>query len=111
MRDPSKWVVPIEVLAGYFFVLVALLFIGPGQEMGRRFAAIDNRVAAYSANILGSLVGIVAFGAMSYFRVPAWAWFLVALALAVPFVRAVGALHAVARGGGARSGCPGRSAQ
>ena len=29
----------------YFFVLVALLFVGPGQEMGRRFAAIDNRVA------------------------------------------------------------------
>src|SRR6516162_8920155 len=43
VKDPSKWVVPIEVLAAYFFVLVALLFVGPGQEMGRRFAAIENR--------------------------------------------------------------------
>ncbi len=44
VRDPSKWVIPIELLAGYFFALVALVFVGPGQEMGRRFAAIDNRV-------------------------------------------------------------------
>ena len=51
VRDPSSWVVPMEVLAAYFFVLVALLFIGPGQEMGRRFAAIDNRLVAYTADI------------------------------------------------------------
>ena len=66
VKDPSKWVVPIEVLAGYFFVLIALLFVGLGQEMGRRFAAIDNRVLAYTADILGSLAGIVVFGVMSY---------------------------------------------
>ena len=84
VKDPSKWVVPIEVLAGYFFVLVALLFVGPGQEMGRRFAAIDNRrrgllrpisSAAWRASRSSAL--------MSYFRVPAWAWFLIALAIAV----------------------------
>ena len=63
VKDPSKWVVPIELLAAYFFALVALLFVGPGQEMGRRFAAIDNRVAAYTADILGSLTGIAVFGA------------------------------------------------
>ena len=34
---------------GLFFVLIALIFVGLGQEMGRRFAAIENRVAAYSA--------------------------------------------------------------
>src|SRR4051794_28924710 len=46
VKDPSKWVVPIELLAAYFFVLIALLFVGPGQEMGRRFAAIEDRVWA-----------------------------------------------------------------
>ena len=71
VKDPSKWVVPIEVLASYFFVLIALMFVGPGQEMGRRFAAIDNRVLAYTADILGSLTGIAVFGLMSYFRVAA----------------------------------------
>ena len=86
VKDPSKWVVPIEMLAGYFFVLVALMFIGPGQEMGRRFAAIDNRLLAYSADILGSLAGIAVFGVMSYFHVPAVIWFLIALAIGVWFV-------------------------
>ncbi len=79
VKDPSKWVVPIEVLAAYFFVLVAIMFVGPGQEMGRRFAVIDNRVLAYTADILGSLTGIAVFGLMSYFRVPAWVWFLIAI--------------------------------
>jgi SAM-dependent methyltransferase len=95
VKDPSKWVVPIELLAAYFFVLVALSFVGPGQEMGRRLAALENRVAAYSANILGSLAGIAVFGILSDFRVPAWAWFLIALAIAVPFVRAWPLIHAV----------------
>ena len=53
VKDPSTWVVPIELLAAYFFVLIALMFVGPGQEMGRRFAAIDNRLLAYTADILG----------------------------------------------------------
>ena len=35
------------------------MFVGPGQEMGRRFAAIDNRVLAYTADILSSLTPIL----------------------------------------------------
>jgi len=86
VKDPSKWVVPIELLAATFFTMVALLFVGPGQEMGRRFAGIENRVAAYTADILGSLAGIAIFGVMSYFRVPAWVWFLIALSVGIGFV-------------------------
>jgi SAM-dependent methyltransferase len=63
--------------------------------MGRRFAAIPNRVAAYSFDILGSLAGIVAFGLLSSFRVPATVWFLIAMAIAVCFVRRRRWLHAV----------------
>ncbi len=40
-KDPSQFVVPIEVLAGFFFVLIALMFVGPGQELGRRFARVE----------------------------------------------------------------------
>ena len=58
-KIPSQLVMPIEVLAGYFFALIALIFVGLGQEMGRRFAAIENRLLAYSVDILGSLAGIV----------------------------------------------------
>src|SRR5262249_682416 len=59
--------------------------VGPGQELGRRFAAIENRVAAYTVDILGSLAGIAAFGVLSYFWVPATVWFLIALAIAIRF--------------------------
>ena len=110
IKDPSKWVVPIEVLAAYFFVLVALLFVGPGQEMGRRFAAIDNRLVAYTADILGSLAGIAVFGLMSFFRVPAWIWFLIALAIGIGFVPRRRLLHAAGRAGRSRPGRPGRLA-
>ena len=95
VQDPTKWAVPIEVLAAYFFVLVALMFVGPGQELGRRFAAIDNRLLAYTADILGSLAGIVVFGVVSVFRVPAWVWFLIALVIGVSFVPRRRLIHGV----------------
>jgi SAM-dependent methyltransferase len=95
LKDPSKWVIPIEVLAGYFFALVALLFLGLGQEMGRRFAIIENRLLAYSADILGSLAGIAAFAAMSFFRLPAYVWFAITFALGVYFVPRRRLLHAI----------------
>jgi SAM-dependent methyltransferase len=95
VKDPSKWVVPIEGLAAVFFVLIALLFVGPGQEMGRRFAAIENRVAAYTVDILGSLAGIATFGLMSYLRMPATVWFAIALMIGVRFVPRRRRLHAL----------------
>jgi hypothetical protein len=42
VRDISTFVIPIEAVGGVFFVLIALLFVGLGQEMGRRFDAISN---------------------------------------------------------------------
>ena len=94
VKDPSKWVVPMELLAAVFFVFIAMLFVGIGQEMGRRFAAIEDRVAAYTADILGSLTGIAAFGLLSYLWVPAWAWFAIALAIGIAFVPRRRAWHA-----------------
>jgi SAM-dependent methyltransferase len=96
VRDPSRWVVPIEVVAGCFFLLTALLFVGPGQEMGRRFAVIENRVVAYTADILGSLTGISVFAALSFYRAPAVAWFLIALGIGVALVPRRRVLHAAA---------------
>jgi SAM-dependent methyltransferase len=85
-KDPSQFVVPLELLAGFFFLLIAFLFIGPGQELGRRFSAVPNRVVAYTADILGSLTGIAVFGLMSYLWLPAMVWFGLALGLGVIFV-------------------------
>src|SRR5262249_17390491 len=74
-NDPSSFVIPIEAVAGLFFVLIALMFIGLGQRMGRAFDVIPDRVAAYSINVLGSLAGIVVFAAASHARTPPIAWF------------------------------------
>ncbi len=73
--------VPIELIAGVFFVLIALMFVGLGQEMGRKFNALPDRVWAYTTNILGSLAGIVVFGIASYSRTTPLHWFAVSLML------------------------------
>ena len=52
-----------------FFVLIAGVMVGPGQEMGRAFNRVADRTAAYSANLLGSLVGIGMFALCSYLNI------------------------------------------
>jgi hypothetical protein len=85
--DLAGIVVPIEAIAGYFFVLVALMFVGLGQVMGRRFDMIPNRVLAYTTNVAGSLVGIVSFALLSYFWLSPFWWFLPALGCVAYFLK------------------------
>ena len=73
--DPSRFVIPIELIAGVYFTLVTLIFLGLGQEMGRRFSAIRDPLSAYTADVLGSLTGIAAFAVMSFWHVPSRFWF------------------------------------
>jgi hypothetical protein len=77
-NDPSQITVPIELIAGTFFLLIALVFVGLGQIMGRAFNAIPDRIAAYTTDIAGSICGIVAFGACSFLQLPPVVWFAVA---------------------------------
>jgi len=85
--DPAGFFIPVEVLGGFFFLILALALIGPGQELGRAFQKIPNRVAAYSLNILGSIVGIVLFAACSWWELTPFWWFLPAAAGLAYFVR------------------------
>ncbi|HEX8551993.1 MAG TPA: hypothetical protein VF681_10625 [Abditibacteriaceae bacterium] len=80
-NDPSQVVIPIELIAGVFFILIAAVFIGLGQEMGRAFNRIPDRLQAYSIDIAGSLSGIVLFGLCSYFQTPPLVWFSASMAL------------------------------
>ncbi len=83
--DPSRWVLPMWAVAGTFFALIALTFVGLGQVMGRAFDAIPDRVAAYTTDICGSLTGIAAFFAMSWFELPPTVWFAPVIALLLYF--------------------------
>ncbi|MEO6435219.1 MAG: hypothetical protein ABIP55_05600 [Tepidisphaeraceae bacterium] len=87
-NDPSRFIIPLWAVAGVFFTLIALTFVGLGQTMGRAFDAIPNRVLAYTVDVLGSLSGITLFFVMSWFRLSPQFWFVVALALAIYFIRA-----------------------
>jgi len=80
-RNFSTFLVPIEVLAGLFFTLIALVFVGLGQVMGRAFDRAPDRLFAYISNIGGSLVGIAAFALASYFRTTPLTWFAIVLIL------------------------------
>ena len=81
-QDLSRYAIPIEVLCGFFFLVIALALIGPGQELGRALNRWPNRVQAYTLNISGSIAGIVLFAVCSWLQLsPLW-WFLaVALGL------------------------------
>jgi SAM-dependent methyltransferase len=74
--DVAQFVVPIESIAALFFILIALMFVGLGQVLGRTFDAYPNRVLGYSLNIGGSLVGILAFSALSLAQAPPAVWLL-----------------------------------
>lgn len=86
-KDPAHFVIPVEAIAGFFFLLIATIFLGLGQEMGRAFDALPGRIAAYTVNIAGSLLGILAFAAASYFRAPAWGWFALSMMIVVALLR------------------------
>jgi spermidine synthase len=85
-RDVARLEIPIEAIAGVFFLLIALSLVGLGQEMGRAFDATADRVKAYTLNIAGSLAGVAVFTALSYLRSPPELWFGIALALCLFFV-------------------------
>ncbi len=95
-RDVGAFAVPIEALAAGFFALIAVTFVGLGQAMGRRFAAIPDRIGAYSVDILGSLAGIAAFaGASAIGLSPHW-WFGLAAMVVVALSPSRRALQVVA---------------
>ena len=85
--DPSKFVVPIELLAAIFFVLIAFVFVGLGNVMGTAFNQAQDRLLAYISNIIGSLAGITAFALASYLWTSPMVWFAVEIALWLYFLR------------------------
>lgn len=78
--DIANFVIPVEVMGGFFFVAIALALVGPGQELGRALSRLPNRVQAYTVNILGSIAGIALFFLCSWAGLsPAWWFSLVAI--------------------------------
>jgi hypothetical protein len=75
-QDLATFRVPVEVVNGFFFLVIALTFVGPGQELGRALGRIPDRVQAYTVNIAGSVLGIALFAGLSALHLPPVWWFL-----------------------------------
>ncbi|HET6889804.1 MAG TPA: hypothetical protein VFH31_01775 [Pyrinomonadaceae bacterium] len=75
-HDLSRYAIPVEVLCGFFFIIIALAFLGPGQELGRAINRWPNRVQAYTLNIVGSILGIALFAVCSWLELSPFWWFL-----------------------------------
>ncbi|OWK42312.1 hypothetical protein [Fimbriiglobus ruber] len=78
--SPVEFAVPVEVMVGAFYFLVAVVMVGPGQELGRAFNRIPRRSTAYTLNLLGSLAGILLFAGCSELSLPPAVWFAVVAA-------------------------------
>jgi SAM-dependent methyltransferase len=74
VSGPPAWVaLPIV------FVLVATILAGPAEIVGRCFGQLPP-LSAYRFDLLGSLLGIVIFSALSFLRAPSVVWGVIAVA-------------------------------
>jgi SAM-dependent methyltransferase len=68
----------VGVFCVVIFYALALLFVPLGRLLGDAFERLP-RLAAYTVNILGSLVGTGIFLLLGYFWTPPWTWMLIGL--------------------------------
>jgi hypothetical protein len=73
---------PIWVTLPVLFLAVAAIMAGPGELVGSCFGELE-RLEAYRLDLLGSIVGIVAFTGLSFFAAPPLVWFAIVCALYV----------------------------
>ena len=59
--------------------VIATIFTYLGRMLGTAFEQVP-RLSGYSADIVGSLIGILGFVLVSYLHTPPWFWFLLGLA-------------------------------
>jgi len=71
--------VPLIIIIPLAYAIVVFPFVGLGQVMGRALNYFKP-VQSYSINVLGSIAGIVAFAAISWFCLSPHYWFLIGFA-------------------------------
>ncbi len=82
--EPVVAIESVFLLPAIFFVVVGL-FAALAERMGREMSALPS-LQGYLWNVLGSLVGVVALGVMSWAQWPPQVWFGIAAVVAIPFL-------------------------
>jgi len=85
-RKVRLWLLAPECL-GFFFFIVAVVFMPMGQQIGEGLKIISPPLKGYTINILGSLVGVLAFTVISLLELGPWWWFAVTMFGLLWFVR------------------------
>jgi len=67
------------------FLAVVTLFVALAERMGREMATVPP-LAGYTANIVGSLAGVMTFGVISWLESPPVVWFGLAAVAALPLL-------------------------
>lgn len=85
-----RWVAAAAGLIGTLLILGVIwkIFTPLGAELGKLLSAHPNRIRAYSANILGSILGGLLYSVLSYLCAPPTVWIVVSLLLGVPQILA-----------------------
>ncbi len=78
-------VVESTLLLPLLFLAIVALFTALAERMGREMAAMPP-LAGYTANIVGSLAGVVAFAVLSWLELGPAVWFAVAGLSALPLL-------------------------
>jgi len=76
LYDFSFLKLSITQLIGLIFALTVVIFIPIGQRIGKLMQGFTP-LYGYTLNILGSLLGVIAFGICALFYAPAYIWFIV----------------------------------
>lgn len=93
LHIPS-WKISIIEILGLIFSITVFIFVPLGQKIGKLMKEFLP-LYGYTLNIMGSLLGVVCFGIISFFHAPAYVWFLVmALIVILVFYRKRGIVTA-----------------
>jgi len=79
VHDPTGLLLAVAVTA-ILLLLITYIFIPIGQIVSRQIELAPRPLVGYSLNLAGSLVGILAFVAVSWLALPPAVWFTVVLA-------------------------------
>lgn len=82
--EPVVAIESVFLLPAIFFVVVGL-FAALAERMGREMSTLPS-LQGYLWNVLGSLVGVIALGVMSWAQWPPQVWFGIAAVVAIPFL-------------------------
>lgn len=83
-QDQIGFVLGLALLC-VLYAILAFAFVPIGQSLGDTFAKTprERRIRAYTWNVLASLAGVFAFGALSFVEAPPLYWFAIAAVTAL----------------------------